>query len=53
MHHLSNKLLIETYEKALELELGDSFLEIINDEINTRKFTKEELFLMRRVSADR
>ena len=42
MHHLSNNLLIETYEKARELQLSEVFIELILEEINDRDFSEEE-----------
>lgn len=36
MKCLSDALLIEAYEKAIELNLNDDFIQIIKEEINKR-----------------
>ncbi|WP_090775841.1 sporulation histidine kinase inhibitor Sda [Shouchella lonarensis] len=36
MHTLSDELLIETYHKAIELELQQDFIDLIHDELHRR-----------------
>ena len=40
MECLSDSLLIEAYEKALELELNKDFIEMIEKEIDNRSLNK-------------
>ncbi|MBB5173975.1 sporulation histidine kinase inhibitor Sda [Texcoconibacillus texcoconensis] len=36
MNHLSDELLMETYEKAVELKLSDDFIRLIENELERR-----------------
>ncbi|MFG6114255.1 sporulation histidine kinase inhibitor Sda [Halobacillus sp. MO56] len=36
MEHLTDKLLIESYHKALELNLSKEFIELIEEELHRR-----------------
>lgn len=49
MKYLSNELLLESYEKAIELNLSQDFIDLIKDEINNRELAstpidKERLY---------
>jgi len=37
MNSLSDKLLVETYEKAIKLDLDDNFIKIIKQEMRRRE----------------
>ncbi|ALA51200.1 sporulation histidine kinase inhibitor Sda [Shouchella clausii] len=39
MENLSDELLIETYHKAIELELNQDFIDLIHDELLRRSLT--------------
>ncbi|WP_440895914.1 sporulation histidine kinase inhibitor Sda [Amphibacillus sp. Q70] len=39
MNNLSNELLIECYQKALELKLEDDFIRLIEQELERRSLT--------------
>ncbi|MCP8616937.1 sporulation histidine kinase inhibitor Sda [Salirhabdus salicampi] len=39
MEHLSDELLLESYEKAQELNLSREFIKLIEDEINRRSLS--------------
>nr|WP_026689165.1 sporulation histidine kinase inhibitor Sda [Alteribacter aurantiacus] len=39
MRHLNDDLLLETYEKACELELNDEFIFLITQELERRSIT--------------
>ncbi|BAB05040.1 sporulation histidine kinase inhibitor Sda [Halalkalibacterium halodurans] len=41
MKTLSDDLLIETYHKAIELDLGDDFIGLIKEEIERRSLTEK------------
>lgn len=42
MEYLSDELLFEAYNKAIELELDTDFIRLIRDEINNRASTNFE-----------
>ncbi len=39
MEYLSNELLLESYNKAIELELSPDFINLIKEEIDKRDLT--------------
>ncbi|KGX88948.1 sporulation histidine kinase inhibitor Sda [Pontibacillus litoralis] len=39
MEHLSDELLIETYQKAIDLQLSSEFIQLIEEELQQRSIT--------------
>lgn len=48
MNRLTNKMLLETFMKAVENNLSEDFIELIRHEIMKRKFTATELKMIAR-----
>jgi len=42
MNCLSDALLLEAYEKAIELELHDDFIHLIKEELNKRALSEQD-----------
>ncbi|MFC0522531.1 sporulation histidine kinase inhibitor Sda [Pontibacillus salicampi] len=39
MEHLSDELLVESYQKAIELNLSSEFIQLIEEELQRRSLT--------------
>ncbi|WP_240376531.1 sporulation histidine kinase inhibitor Sda [Bacillus piscicola] len=48
MEHLSDELLLEAYEKALQLNLNQDFISLIEEELKKRSLTDHHEFKMTR-----